>query len=117
MALFEQIKKSGIPLKSLFTISIIINVVIALVGLTSTFILPPEIPLFYGMPKNDSQLVPSFMIILPSLITLILTIFNLILAIKLNGQYIKKALAFTSISLTLLNIIATLKIIFLVGSF
>lgn len=116
MALLEQIKETSTPLKSLFTVSFIVNLAIILIGLVSTFILPPEIPLFFGLPKNNSQLASNYMIIIPSLASTVMIFFNFLIALKINGQYLKKALAFTSILITMLNIIATFKIIFLVGS-
>ena len=116
MALLTQIKESSLPLKSLFTISAVINIVFILLGLVGQLVLPPEIPLFYGLPKNSEQLAPSILIIVPASVSLIITVFNAIIATKIEGQYLKKALAFASISVTLLSVVATYKIIFLVGS-
>lgn len=104
------------PLKSLFVISIIINALFILIGLISQLILPPEIPLFYGLPKNNEQLAPSLFIVLPAATSLIITIVNAVLSINTDSSYLKKTLAFASISASLLSSIATYKIILLVGS-
>ncbi|WKZ25323.1 MAG: hypothetical protein QY322_02935 [bacterium] len=117
MALLEQIKETSVPLKSLFVTSFIVNCVFILISLVSTVILPPEIPLFFGLPKSTSQLAANYMILVPSLISTFLVTANFIIALKVSGQYIKKILAFTSVSVTILNVIATSKIVFLVGSF
>lgn len=106
-----------LPLKHLFIISLIINLVLILSGLFAKLILPPEIPLFYGLPKNEDQLAKSIYIILPALISIIITIFNTVLSIISSNIYLKKTLAFASISITILSVVATYKIIFLVGSF
>lgn len=116
MALLTQLKSAHLPLKSLFVISIIISVLFILLGLISQLILPPQIPLFYGLPKNNEQLAQSLFIVIPSLISLLITIINAIISINIDGIYLKKALAFASISVCLLSVIATYKIIFLVGS-
>lgn len=116
MALLTQLKESSLPLKSLFTTSVAVNLMFILLGLASQLVLPPEIPLFYGLPKNNEQLAPSIFIILPSLVSLFLTVINAIISINVEGIYLKKALAFASISICLLSVIATYKIIFLVGS-
>lgn len=116
MALLTQIKESNLPLKSLYTISTVINIVFIIFGLISQLILPPEIPLYYGLPKNSEQLASSIFIVLPSIISLIITLINAVISINIDGVYLKKALAFASISVCLLSVIATYKIIFLVGS-
>jgi len=105
-----------LPLKNLIIFSLATNLLFLLIAGLSTFILPPEIPLFYGLPKTSEQLVKSFLITIPSLITFILTIINSVIAINIEGQYLKKALAFVTILLTVLNIVTTYKIIALVGS-
>lgn len=116
MALLEKIKEVSVPLRSLFVTSFIINSIFIFVSLVSTVILPPEIPLFFGLPKSNSQLATSYMILIPSLISTVLVTVNFLIALEVSGQYIKKILAFTSISVTILNIVATSKIVFLVGS-
>ena len=116
MALLTQLKESSLPLKSLFTTSVVINGVFILLGLLGQLILPPQIPLFYGLPKNSEQLAPSIFITLLSVVSLFLTVINAIISINIEGVYLKKALAFASISICLLSVIATYKIVFLVGS-
>lgn len=116
MALLEQLKNSSVPLKSLFSISVAINLLFIILSILSVFILPPEIPLFYGMPKSNAQVAPSFMIIAPSLASFLFTVINFVVSQRLNQQYLKKTLAFASIAATILSSIATYKIIFLVGS-
>jgi hypothetical protein len=106
-----------VPLKNLFILSIIINLIFILLGLLANLILPPEIPLFYGLPKNSGQLTQSIFIILPSTISLVLTILNLIISTKVESNYLKKVFAFSSLVTVILSVIGTYKIIFLVGSF
>lgn len=105
-----------LPLKNLFSYSLIIDSVVLALSLLSRLTLPPQIPLFYGFPQTEAQLAPSILIILPSLVAIILTILNALIALNLESVYLKKVLAFTSLSFTILAFIATYKIVFLVGS-
>lgn len=105
-----------LPLKPLFITSIVISLIFLLIGVLSIFILPPVVPIFYGLPKTSEQLGNSFFIILPSLISLLLIVTNAIIAINLESQYLKRTLAFSSFLVSILNMITTYKIIALVGS-
>lgn len=105
-----------LPLKSLFISTFVINGLVIAVSLLSRYILPPEIPLFYGLPKNESQLASSIYIILPSVVSIIITAINLTISLLTDNQYFKKVFAIASVSITALGVIATLKIIFLVGT-
>lgn len=108
-------KFEKLPLKKLFIASFVINIITIILGFLVKFILPPEIPLLYGLPQTSEQLVKSIFIILPSSIALILTIINAIVSISIDGTYLKKTLAFASISISLLSLVGTFKIIFLIG--
>lgn len=105
-----------LPLKGLFLWSFIISFSTIALGLIAQLILPPEIPLYYGLPQTTDQIAPSLLIILPSGISIIVTLLNAICSTKTQDNYLKKALAFTSIAVSILAIITTYKIIFLVGS-
>jgi O-antigen/teichoic acid export membrane protein len=106
-----------LPLKRLFVISVIISGILIIVGLVCQIFLPPQIPLFYGLPQTDSQLAPSILIILPPIIASLVTLINVGIAIKVNDNFLKKTLAFSSLSICILVTITTLKIIFLISSF
>lgn len=119
MALPKQIIDPNfkkLPLLKLFTFSIVLNLFFIALGLLSRFILPPEIPLFFGFPQTTEQLAPSLFIIIPSAISLVLVIINFYIALNLESIYLKKTLAFATLATTLLSSIAVIKIILLVGS-
>ncbi len=106
-----------LPLTNLYIISIAISLITIVVGLISQIILPPEIPLFYGLPQTEGQLSHSIFIIIPSAISFSITIINSVLATKIHDTFIKKTFAFTSIAIAILAAITTYKILFLVSSF
>lgn len=120
MADYKKIKLGSkfekLPLKRFFIASFVVNVITILSGLLAKFILPPEIPLFYGLPQTSEQLANSIFIILPTGIALLLTLINAIVSISINDTYLKKTLAIASISISLLALIGTYKIIVLIGS-
>jgi len=120
MAIYQKIiidpRFEKLPLKKLLIVSFTLNLIMIIIGLLAQFILPPEIPLLFGLPQTAEQLIPSVYIILPSIIALVISFLNSLIAINLDGQYIKKTLAFSTVLISILSTIATLKIIFLVGS-
>ncbi len=105
-----------LPLRKLFVVSFFMSIVTIIIGLITKSFLPPEIPLFYGLPQTQEQLTSSTLIILPSVTSILITIINFILSIKIQDNHLKKTLAFASVLVSLLAIITTYKIIFLVGS-
>ena len=107
MAISTKIKNLGyavklnpeferLPLKKLFVISFFTSLLTIVLGLLAQFILPPVIPLYYGLPQTTEQVAASFLIILPSVFSIVLTIVNAIISIKTHDNYLKKALAFTT---------------------
>lgn len=105
-----------LPLSQLIISTAITNLIIILLGLVSRILLPPQIPIFFGLPQTEEQLATSLFIIIPPSISLVFVVINSILAINIDSNYIKKSLAFGSLAITILSTIAVLKIIFLVGS-
>lgn len=119
---FDRLIKIGndferLPLKKVILASLIINVSILILSLVAQIILPPIVPIFFGLPQTEEQLAPSIFIGLPQIISIIFILVNTLISTNIDGQYVKKTLAFSSFSLTILSTIATLKVIFLVGTF
>ena len=115
---FDQKKEKfgRLPQKRFYIIAFFVNLVIIGISFLSRFILPPQIPLFYGFPQNQQQLSPSYLLFLPALVSLAITVINAYLSIFVDNNYLKKVLAITPLLITLLSSITILKIIFLVGS-
>lgn len=79
--------------------------------------LPPEVPLFYGLPKTEVQLASSLSLIIPSLAALGIIIINLLISQFIKDEYLKSVLVLAGVAGIFFATITTLKIIFLVGSF
>ncbi|MEJ2441565.1 MAG: hypothetical protein P8Y06_01440 [Patescibacteria group bacterium] len=79
--------------------------------------LPPQIPLFYGLPEGEAQLAPSLSLIIPSLVSLVIMITNITISYFLKDEILKKFLITTAIGVSIFSIVTTIKIVLLVGSF
>jgi hypothetical protein len=79
--------------------------------------LPPQVPLFYGLPETEERLAPSWMLVVPSLASFLILLVNASLSLFIEEEFAKKVLVASSFSVALFSAITTLKIISLVGSF
>jgi len=78
---------------------------------------PPVVPLFYGKPQGEEQLVQSILLILPPLISILIITLNTILLSFLKNKFLQKILFGLIITITVLSTITVIEIILLVGSF
>jgi len=79
--------------------------------------LPPQIPLFYGLPQGEEQLSTSLGLTLPSAFSFVIIFINYLLVRFLKNDFLKKALSVSSLIVSVLAGITTVKIAFLVGHF
>ena len=79
--------------------------------------LPPQVPLFYGLPEGEGQLAPRLLLIVPSFASLIILTVNSILSSFIEDEFVRKALVLAGIGTTFFAVITTVKIALLVGSF
>lgn len=86
------------------------------ISLIAQKFLPPYIPLFYGLPEGEEQLAPSLALLLPGAFASLLLAINVGLSAYIKNDFIKKSLVLTSLVVSVFAAVATLKIIFLVGS-
>lgn len=104
------------PLKNWSLALIFINLFSVLVVILARNILPPVIPLYYGKPYGIEQLSARENLIIPSLIALTICLLSIAISLRLKDQFLKKVLFGAMLTTTLLSLIATIKIILLVGS-
>lgn len=107
----------SVPFKPYLLAGGIILVLIILFVLIINKKLPPEIPLYYGLPESEEQLAPSWTLVIPGLVAIIIGLINFLISLLITDGFIKKALSLTSIVLAAFAVITTLKIIFLIASF
>jgi len=95
----------------------LISALIAISVIILQGILPPEIPLYYGLPKGQDQLVSTISLIIPSIVSLLIVLLNFIISLFVKDDFIQKILIFTAFACLFLSTITTIKILFLVGNF
>ncbi len=110
-------KLTPLPFKEYFIGSLILNLVIAVLVLVLRGMLPPVVPLFYGLPTGEEQLVSNYFLTIPSLIALFLTTINAFITKFFKDTFTHKVLIGLTVAITLLASITTIKIFFLVASF
>lgn len=104
-----------LPLKGYFKASWIINLLVILLGLLAQRLLPPQIPVFYGFPKGETQLSTPLGILIPSALSLIFILLNLFLISIIIDEFIKKILIIAGLATAIFAGVTSIKIFFLVG--
>ncbi|OGM03155.1 hypothetical protein A2115_01405 [Candidatus Woesebacteria bacterium GWA1_41_8] len=103
--------------RKVFIFSAAFNIVIALASLLVLRSLPPQVPLFYGLPETEERLAASWMLAVPSAVSFLILLGNASLSLFTEDEFSKKILAASTLAASLFSAITTLKIISLVGSF
>lgn len=112
----EEIIEEFSP-KAYITVSVVVNIVVilAVILLIKSSHLPPQVPLFYGLPEGEGQLAQKTLLVTPAIISLITILLNSTAAWLIKDNFLKKALAMTFVVTTFFSTVTTIKIIFLVG--
>lgn len=105
------------PGKTQLYLSLAINVITIASIAFSRQLLPPVVPLFYGQPEGQMQLIATWGLLLAPGLAILIMIVNTILTTLIKDEFLKKVLMFSSLFVSLLSAITVLKIIFLVGFF
>ena len=69
-------------MKNYVAAAIVINVLVILSVLALIGFLPPQVPLFYGLPEGQDQLATSWFLILPATTSLFILTSNLLITLK-----------------------------------
>lgn len=100
---------------SLSAILINIGIIILIVILRN--MLPPQVPLFYGLAEGEAQLTPTLGLAIPSVTSICIVLINSLLMALVKDEFLKRILVYSSLAVTILSAITTIRIILLVGSF
>jgi hypothetical protein len=99
---------------------IVLSIVLPLLTVVLVFVLknrlPPQVPLFYGLPEGEEQLTNTLGLMIPSLVAIAIVLINTIVSIFIKQDFVKKTLVFTALAVVFFSTITTIKIIFLVGN-
>lgn len=92
-----------------------INIVIILFTLLVQGRMPPQVPLFYGLPRGEAQLTKPIWLTIPATFSLILILINYFLIKVIRDSFTIKVLGLISLLTAIFAAVTTVKIIFLVG--
>lgn len=79
--------------------------------------LPPQLPLFYGKPIGEEQLVRAVYFLIAPAVSLFINLINVLLVMVIGDLFTRKVLIFTGFFVAALIAITTTRIILLVGFF
>ena len=115
--ILSKFSLNNIPLPRIIYATVFVNITnIALIVLLQKR-LPPEIPLFYGLAKGEGQVAASTELIIPPVLSLSITFVNIAITSLIKNSFLRQALVATILVVTLFSLVATLKILLLVGYF
>ena len=104
-------------MKKLVIGSLLVNLLLIVFILIFRNRIPPEIPLFYGLPEGTKQLARSEFIILPPILSSLIISLNYLLGTLLKNEFISRILVITGVVACLFGAISVIKILSLVASF
>ena len=107
---------AGYPLMKFIIIAFILNFAVGVIAFIIQPILPPQIPLYYGMAEAEKVVAPSWALILPSLTSSGILGINFLLGLVVEDEFLKKTLILAGVASSFFSTIATLKIVFLFGN-
>jgi len=113
----ENLEGIEIPFKKIAFIFLAINLVAILIILAIQKILPPKIPLFYGLPEGEEQLTAPLSLIIPNLISFSIILIDIIFSFNIKDIFYKKIIIISGVLATLFSCVTVAKIIFLVSNF
>ena len=95
--------------------SFLLNFLLISATILSKNSLPPEVPLFYGLPEGEKQVVKWWFLVIPSIAAISFTAINLLICKRSKDNLIKKLSTYILIPINFFSFIAIIKIIILVG--
>jgi len=112
----KQTLSSEIPFINYLAGAIGLNLFLIFAVIFAQDLLPPEVPLLYGLPEGEKQLAASSLLTIPSALSLLIIFVNTTFSLFIKNDFIKKVLIASGIVITFFSTITTLKIFFLVGN-
>ncbi len=92
---------------------LLINVVLIIITILISIKLPPQVPLYYGLPRGGRQLASPLALILPLALSSLFITLNSVFAYFTKTVFLKNILVIGGFFASLLSTITVIKIIFL----
>lgn len=109
--------KINIPHGGFMLVMFILNLAVAGSILILQNSLPPEVPLFYGMPSGREQLADQIYLLIPPAAALLIIATSAVLSSSTRDSYLQTIFSGLTLVVTLLSTITVVKIMLLVGNF
>lgn len=106
-----------IPLRGYLYGAVALNLTVILALVLFKGFFPPVIPVLYGKPTGESQLLPILGLFITPAVSLVIIVSNAVIAAFSRDVFLKKILVLTALLVSFLTTIAVLKVIFLTGFF
>ncbi|KKR39514.1 MAG: hypothetical protein UT72_C0007G0007 [Candidatus Woesebacteria bacterium GW2011_GWB1_40_101] len=103
-----------IPYKNYVVAASAVSVLTIAVVILVNGLLPPQVPLFYGLPESEEQLAPTLGLVIPGTFALAICGLNVLAAMFLTDEFLKKTLIASSLVAAFFAAVTTLKIIWLI---
>lgn len=104
-----------LPLRGFIYAALALDLIAVLAVVITRGNLPPVVPLFYGRPVGGTQLITAYGLAIAPAFAIIVTIVNVLLAPRMENEFLKKILSVASFLISALSLITVIKIIFLVS--
>ena len=100
-----------------FLAAAILNALSLLAPVVLRKFLPPVVPLLYGRPTGEGQLVPTLGLLIAPAAALLITAINLLLNLSTKDDFLKKVFAASALVISIVTTITVIKVMLLVGFF
>jgi hypothetical protein len=92
---------------------ILVNLIVCVWILVIQGSLPPQVPLFYGLPQGEEQLTFAQLLLVPPVIAIIISIINFLLIRAIKVEFLKMVLLAGMVLTTILSSVTIAKIIWI----
>jgi hypothetical protein len=105
------------PFLKIFYASLLINLFTVVGVLALGKRLPPQLPLFYGLPEGQEQLTSKVGLTAAASSAFVIVLINAITSALLKNDFLRKTLILAGFVISLMSLITTTEIVLLVGVF
>jgi len=100
-----------IPFRHLVYAILLLNLLMIVLVIFYSRLLPPQVPLLYGLPRGEAQLTQPILLILPITISSLFLLLNTTFAVFTKSDFLKNALVASGLFVSILSLITVIRII------
>ncbi|KKU10695.1 MAG: hypothetical protein UX13_C0005G0008 [Candidatus Woesebacteria bacterium GW2011_GWB1_45_5] len=103
-----------VPLRGFVYTAVALNLITTLTVVLFRNSLPPVVPVLFGKPTGESQLVPTLGLLIAPAVSILIVILNSTVAILSRDAFLKKILVIAAFLASILTTIAVFRVVLLV---